>query len=393
MHDVLAPGLLPSAEDLRDWVRGHTVPDLPRPRPTAMAAWKWWVDEAALQIELALGRTRVPDGSFRRRLQSELTDAWHLFDERGWLAAPATYHQRPTEPLLDVDIKRARSGSYSFEHLRFTSTFVPPADQPGAARWSAYRPPRTGHAWMLRHPGPPRPWVVLVNGYRTGTPDVDLASFGAQRLHHRHGVNVICVVMPLHGPRAIGASGSRVIHAGAMNTVFTVAHGTWDIRHVIAWLRSTFDAPAIAISGISLGGYIAALVSGLEDDLAAVIAGVPESDLVRGLRRQMDPLLPPFYEQWGLSWEPLSQVLGVVSPLSFPCRVPADRRYIYAGLLDRWVRPGNVHTLWQHWGEGSICWYEGSHLSFAFEPSVRRYVDQAMLETFELGDRGQSRST
>ncbi len=228
--------------------------------------------------------------------------------------------------------------------------------------------------------------MVLVNGYRTGEPALDLGMFRANRLHHRHGLNVIAVVLPLHGPRAIGDSGSRVIHAGAMNTVFTLTHGAWDVRNIIRWLREAHDAPAVGISGISLGGYMSALVAGLEDDLACVIAGVPESDLARGLRRQMEPLLPPFYEQWGLSWEPLQQVLSVASPLSLQCRIPRDRRFIYAGLLDRWVRPGNVHTLWEHWDEPSILWYEGSHLSFPFERKVVRYVDDAVRLSFGLGD-------
>lgn len=382
MTDSLS--LLPSRAEFEDWVRGHTVEDLPEVRPTPGAAFKWFTDEWAMQVELATGRLRVPDGAFRRRLRSELTDARELFEERGWLAAPETFHHTPTEPLTNVRISPAQAAGMEFEHVRFDSSYEVDSDLPGADRWAEYRPVRTGHAWMLRHDGAPRPWMVLVNGYRTGEPSLDLGSFRAHQLHHRLGLNVIAVVLPLHGPRAIGTSGSRVIHAGAMNTVFTMTHGAWDVRSVIRWLRDEQGAPAVGLTGISLGGYMVSLVSGLEDGLANVIAGVPESDLVRGIRRQMEPLLPPFYEQWGLSWEPLRQVLSVVSPLRFECRVPLDRRYIYAGLLDRWVRPGNVHTLWRHWDEPSIHWYEGSHLSFPFERSVTNYVDAALRETFEI---------
>lgn len=103
-----------------------------------------------------------------------------------------------------------------------------------------------------------------------------------------------------------------------------------------------------------------------------------------GLRRQLDPLLPPFYEQWGLSWTPLERVFTPVSPLAMPSLVAHDRRYIYAGLLDRWVRPGNVKTLWEHWDEPSIHWYHGSHLSFPFEKSVHNYVDDALRQALPL---------
>ncbi|MCP3856387.1 MAG: alpha/beta hydrolase [Actinomycetia bacterium] len=384
MTDTFTPGLLPSAGEVEDWVRGHTLPDLPSVEPTPLAAFKWLTDEVAMQIELATGRTRIPDGSFRRRLRSELTEARELFEEQGWLADPLSYHRDPSGPIQPSDINPATAASFEFEHVRFPSTYEPWPDEPGSERWNDYRPVQTGHAWMMRHDGEPRPWMVLVNGYRTGDPALDLGSFRANHLHHRLGLNVITVVLPLHGPRSIGASGSRVIHAGAMNTVFTLSQGAYDVRSVIRWLRDEYQAPAIGMTGISLGGYMVSLLSGLEDDLACVIAGVPESDLVRGIRRQMEPLMPPFYEQWGLSWEPLRQVLSVASPLSFECRVPRDHRYIYAGLLDRWVRPGNVHTLWQHWGESSIHWYQGSHLSFPFEPSVAHYVDQALNESFDL---------
>ncbi len=386
MTDTLLPGIVPSRRDLQDWMRGHTLDQLPSVRPSPLASFKWLTDEWSMQVELAMGRARIPDGSFRDRLRSELTEARDLFSEQGWLDDPASYHRSPTEPLADVSITTADAGAFDFEHLRFTSTYEPWPGEPGADRWMEYRPVRTGHAWMMRHPGAPPPWLGRVNGYRTGEPALDLGMFRANRLHHRHGLNVIAVVLPLHGPRAIGDSGSRVIHAGAMNTVFTLTHGAWDVRNIIRWLREAHDAPAVGISGISLGGYMSALVAGLEDDLACVIAGVPESDLARGLRRQMEPLLPPFYEQWGLSWEPLQQVLSVASPLSLQCRIPRDRRFIYAGLLDRWVRPGNVHTLWEHWDEPSILWYEGSHLSFPFERKVVRYVDDAVRLSFGLGD-------
>ena len=243
---------------------------------------------------------------------------------------------------------------------------------------------------MLRHTDadgevePGRPWIVLVNGYRTGQPMIDLGTFRAEHLHEEHGLNVVAVVLPQHGPRAIGSAGGRVLYSGVMNTIFTLAQGAWDIRRVINWIRDDQEATKVAITGISLGGYMSGLVAGLEEGLAGVIAGVPEADLARGIRRQMDPLLPPFYEQWGLSWEPLrAGGAGWSRPMAIA--VPgarSERLFIYAGLLDRWVRPGNVRDLWEHWEEPEILWYQGSHLSFPFEPSVRRFVDRAITEIY-----------
>ncbi|MXZ14355.1 MAG: hypothetical protein F4Y76_02420 [Acidimicrobiales bacterium] len=371
-----------AAGSVAEWIRGHNEDDLPAVRQTPAAAWKWMIDEWSIQLELASARMRIPDGPFRQRLRSELAEARSLYSDCGWLDDPAAYHRTP--PPLDggVQISATSAGDADFWHVRFASEFEPWPGEPGRDRWMSYRPVRTTHAWMLQHPDRPRPWVVAVNGYRTGEPEMDMWMLYAHRLHRRWGLNVIAVVLPLHGPRAIGVSGSRVIHAGAMNTVFTAAQGAWDIRRVISWVRDQHEAPAVAVSGISLGGYMAAMTAALENDLAAVIAGVPESDLARGTRRQVEPLLPPFYEQWGLSWEPYEQILSVVSPLSLPCKVPYERRYIFAGLLDRWVRPGNVKTLWEHWERPDMLWYQGSHLSYPFEREVARYVDRAAVETF-----------
>ncbi len=369
---------------VKDWLRGHTEDELPPAKLSVTNAAKWWLDELTIQMELGAGRTRIPHGAFRERVRSELTEARQLFAERGWLADPQSYHQAPT-PITEWSERPTQLGALRYDHVRFDSHFEPWPDEPGRDRWLDYRSIQTGHAWMLRHDGEPRPWLVAVNGYRTGQPMIDIPIFRARWIHEKLGLNVILPVTPLHGPRAVGPGGQRILHAGALNTIHTLAHGAWDIRRVIRYVRSEFDAPAVGLSGISLGGYLVALVAGLEDDLAGVIGGVPESDLARNLRRQMEPMLPPYYEQWGLSWEPLEQVSGVVSPLSMPCRVPHDRRYIYAGLLDRWVRPGNVQTLWHHWDEPSICWYQGSHLSFPLEPKVTKYVNHALAEMFELG--------
>lgn len=368
---------------VKDWIRGHTESDLPRANVTPLAACKWLIDEWSIQIEMATGRMRIPDSAFRRRLRDELAEANELHAAKGWNDDQRSYHRDPP-PMGPVRHAAGMVGALEYQHLRFDSEFEPWPDEPGRERWLDYRPVRTGHAWMMRHEGKPRPWIVLVNGYRTGDPGIDLTTFRAGRLHHHHGLNVVAVVLPLHGPRAIASNGGRVLYAGAMNTIFTMAQGAWDIRRLMGWLRDTHDAQQVGITGISLGGYMSSLVAALDDDLACVIAGVPEADLVRGMRRQIDPLLPPFYEQWGLSWEPLERVFDVVSPMSLPCLVPHDRRFIYAGLLDRWVRPGNVKDLWDHWEQPAIHWYQGSHLSFPFEPTVKRFVDDAITHSFDL---------
>lgn len=360
-----------------DWVVGHRERDLPEVTFTPEVIGKWIFDEWALQAELAHNRLRLPTVDFRRRLRSELGDAVELFTDRGWIADPRSYHRDPP-PLTDPRLDRRSMGPLQFEQLSFDSGYEPHPEEPGRDRWLGYTANATAHAWVLRHPGPARPWLICINGYRTGSPVTDLGAFNAARLHRELGLNLAFPVQPLHGPRAAGASGDRVMFAGAMNTVHTAAQALWDIRRLKHWITHVEGAPEVGVTGLSLGGFLTALLVCFEDDLACAIAGIPEADLVRGMRRNVAPLLPPFYEQWGLSWRSLERVTEVVSPLRMAPVVPTDRLFIFAGLVDRWVRPSNVKTLWEHWGRPEICWYNGGHLSFPLEADVHRFVDGAL---------------
>jgi hypothetical protein len=348
--------------------------------PTPDVLGKWLFDELALQAELAQNRLRLPSPDFRRRLRNELGDGVEMFNARGWVDDPRSYHRDPP-PLATPDVRSRGLGRMRFEHLTFDSEYEPNPEEPGRDRWMEYAANRTAHAWVLRHSDGPRPWLICINGYRTGWPLVDMGAFDAPWLHHQLGLNLAFPVQPLHGPRAEASSGDRVVFSGAMNTVHVAAQALWDIRRLKSWIQLAQGATAVGGTGLSLGGYLLSLLVCFEDDLACAIAGVPEADLVRGMRRNVEAMLPPFYEQWGLSWRSLERLHRVVSPLAMEPLVPRERLFIYAGLVDRWVRPGNVKALWEHWGRPEICWYRGGHLSFPIEPEVRRFVERALRQS------------
>ena len=90
----------------RDWVIGHRERDLPRPRVTPGLAAKWLVDEWALQVEVAQSRLRWPASDYRRRLRDELGDAVEMFNQRGWVDDPRSYHRDPP-PLEAPEIVRS----------------------------------------------------------------------------------------------------------------------------------------------------------------------------------------------------------------------------------------------------------------------------------------------
>ena len=67
-----------------------------------------------------------------------------------------------------------------------------------------------------------------------------------------------------------------------MDDVHATAQAVWDIRRLLSWIRSQEPESRIGLNGMSLGGYIAALVASLEPGLTCAILGVLGQNLVHG---------------------------------------------------------------------------------------------------------------
>jgi len=325
---------------------------------------------------MALGTfAEIPTRAELRRIHAEVALAADLFEERGWLEDPTSYHETPP-PLVAPRIRDARAGLTRYEHLQFESEYEPHADEPGRNRWLALLRNREAHAWMLRHPGRPRPWLVCVHGWRMGAPGVDLAAFAAQRLHRQLGFNVVLPVLPLHGPRAAGWSGAGFLAGDALNTVHAMAQAMWDLRRIISWVRAQ-GATRVGTYGLSLGGYTVALLATLEANLDCVVAGIAPSDFVTLGRTHSHPLIAALARYGAPPEHEARSALRVISPLAAPPRVPWANRYVFGGLADRMVPRRQVRALWEHWGRPRLAWYNGSHLSFAGEREVRALLREA----------------
>ncbi len=355
--------------------------ETPEGVPSLRAGWdvtsKVVLDEFFFAAEIA----SAPFVNLRqaRRVVRELGRAATLFEKRGWLDEPTGYHRTP--PALEIaSIDEVKAPLLPYRHLRFESGYEPHPGEPGRTRWLSYTANRTAHAWLLKHPGPMRPWLVCVPGYRMGHPLVDFTGFKVRWLHKTLGLNIAIPVIPLHGPRRVGRRGGDGFFTGDfMDTLHAQAQAVWDTRRVISWLRS-HGAPSVGIYGVSLGGYTAALAASLATDLDCVIAGIPATDFPRLMQAHVPAVAHGAVARVGLSFEKIERVLSVVSPLELKARVPRERRFLYAGLADRLASPDHARDLWEHWEEPRVAWYHGSHVSFLWEPEVK----ELLLDAFRI---------
>src|SRR5215204_3736024 len=294
---------------------------------------------------VAVGTTAV-------RVQREATEAYAMFDEMGWFSEPATYD----------------------------SLYEPHENEPGRERWLSYKRNPTVHAWILRHQGDERPWLICVHGIRMGTLNKSLIRFQPEYLHEELGLNLIMPVLPMHGPRDTGGliSGERTLSGDVMDTLHTGAQAMWDLRRLISWLRESEGAPAIGALGHSLGGYAVSLLASLEEDLDCVIAGNPAVDPSHLFWTNALAIATHSLSAEGIREETIKALLRPVSPLALESVVPHERRAIFAGTVDRVIPPVQAHSLWRHWKEPRIGWYQGAHQRFIRAEEGREVLEDTL---------------
>jgi len=352
---------------------------IPRARLSPSVALKLISDELVHTSTVAVSRRRLDSAHVRDRLRDEVVGVERLFESQGWIEDPYSFHREP--PLLENSHLHWRtSGGVDLEHMTFASGYEPRAIEPGRDRWLSYEANRTAHAWVLRHRRVRRPWLVCVNGFRTGFVSIDLAAFRLQELH-RQGLNVACYVLPLHGPRRVDRwSGDRFFRAGYINTIHGVSQAIWDLRRLLSWVRVQ-DTDKVGVYGLSLGGYTVSTLAAFEADLACVIAGIPATDFLRIMKEHTSDELAGYSRALGLGWPSVERILRVVAPLYLKPKIARNRRYIFGGLVDRIVDPTQVRDLWLHWDKPRIAWYQGSHFSFNREPEVKSLLKEALRDS------------
>jgi pimeloyl-ACP methyl ester carboxylesterase len=343
-----------------------------------------WVDEGSLRYEAwRIGRT--PAGRIRERAQRYRHALDHL-EQRRLIDEPARLFDAPVD-LPAVERKPARFwGLPAGESIRFASRmpFTFPESFGTAVRDGNGRNAKArAYLWRSGHGG--RPALICIHGYRAGFPPLDARAFGVATLSHGAGFDVALAVLPFHGARTPHGSWSGQLFLNdPLRTIEAVAQAVLDLRRLALWLRAQ-GAPSVGVVGMSLGGYMTALLASIEPDLDFALPVIPVASFAdilwhrAGIRGEHDDARAA-----GISLNLLRRLFSPHCPLTHPPLVARDRRLIVAGEADRIVPPTHAAALAAHW-QAPIEWFPGGHLAqlargraFArFIAKVRRTVPNA----------------
>ncbi|KUI03739.1 alpha/beta hydrolase [Mycobacterium sp. IS-3022] len=329
------------------------------------------LDEAILSV-IRTRQPKTPTLAEAERTVAEMASASELFEERGWVDRPATYHRQPP-PLRDDDILELRSRTRPLRHqtLTFPSGFRPRLVEPGAERWLSNQRNETVLVRLLRHQQTNAPWVICLHGFGMGSSRFDLATLWATYLHAKLGFNVALPVAPLHGSRR-SADDGQLLSLDLTSMLHGISQAVWDVRRLVSWLRSATGTP-IGVYGLSLGGYLAALLAGIEE-LDCVVAALPFANVL-GLMEHHGP--PPMYLDV-LGSDPAQNTFRVTSPLAMQPQLPPERLTLFAARGDRLIPQDQTHALSARWQSPHDHWINSGHVGFTWSREAKRLVGEQL---------------
>lgn len=292
-----------------------------------------------------------------------LVDRWAFYADPAYLADASAFFAEPPVPS-DVDVSRTRHllatpGKGTVTDVRYPSTFVP-VNPALRDEYLADVRNRTVHARWWRHAEGPRPTIVCVHGLQAGYHVINVEFFDVRRLYV-DGYDVVLIQLPYHGARATLIDGWSYLSLDMAHLAEVIAHSISDIRSLISLLLDR-GAPQVGIKGVSLGGYLTALLASVDPRPAFAIpvaAPVSLADLVTDLF-PFGRVLPRMLSTIGWDIADLRRHMACHTPLQHPVLLDRDRLMIVAASQDSLVKPYHSSLLREHWAT-EIVWRRGSH--------------------------------
>lgn len=274
--------------------------------------------------------------------------------------------KRPPER---VKIKTARhrddlDGRRHIDVVSFRSPYRPlnPAFRPHYARAGDRNRLVAAHHW--RHGDEPRRTLCVIHGFGA-SPVWFNALFFSLETFFSEGWDVLLYTLPFHGGRGARfvPDGVGMFGGGAARIHEAIVQAIFDFRILLDYLER-YGAPRTGVTGLSLGGYISALLAAVDERLDFVIPNAPVTwmpDLISGWP-PANAVVGAGRRVLGISQGLLERSFALHSPLTYPSLVPKRRLMIVRGLGDKLAPPEQAAMLWEHWGRPSMHSFAGSHV-------------------------------
>ena len=246
---------------------------------------------------------------------------------------------------------------------------------------------RLAHALHLHHPGGPRKTLIWLHGYTLDSYRINGIGFALPWLWKK-GYDILMVTLPFHGARAEAwhpFSGYGYFAGGMAHSNEAMLHAVHDIRIFVDHLLDA-GAPAVGISGLSLGGYLSAAMASVD---ARLKFAIPNSPLVVpiDMALQWQPLGPLLrFLQWrdNFGIGEMRHGMALHSPLSWQPRIDPERLLIIGGAGDRFTAPSFVNLLHRHWTGSRLHWFPGNHVLHLQQGQylrlMKRFMDRATAD-------------
>ncbi len=316
--------------------------------------------------------------------------AWHrrTYSGPGLLAQPRRYFRPVAEP---PDLKLKRLGKLpggARYRLTFTSTYRT-YDETYQGVYSGFAGNEGNLVHLWRHRSQGHPAVVLINPWCCGYLELEERIYQARALYAK-GLDVALFTLPFHGrrtPRQALFSGQLFPNRELQRTNEAFGQTAADLDVLLRWLRAEGRGGSrpVGMVGMSLGGYAAAMMAGLDPDLAFVAVIMAPTSLADGLWQQGHGSPARLEaEQAGFTLDDLRHIWAIHCPLVLPRLIPRGRLLLMWARADHVIPRVHMRALWEHWGRPEIRDHSGGHLLQLGWASYMAEVRTWMLKTLGL---------
>lgn len=199
--------------------------------------------------------------------------------------------------------------------------------------------------------------VIVVHGFMGGAWLVEESLWPIRWLLAR-GLDVALPVLPLHAQRASSRrAGLRFPSADPRVTNEGFRQAVSDLAALASYLRAR-GAPHVGVIGMSLGGYVAALVASVTDAVDFVMPMIPLASIADFARDHGHLGAATEIDEQHAALERANRV---VSPLAYAPRVAPGRALVVAAAHDRVTPPAHAARIAAHFGCTRMT-VAGSHL-------------------------------